>query len=466
MPFAEGLARGSMRWLRWLRWGLLCVGLLATSGPVAAWGNHSLLAYRAFEHMPEVAQAPAVRAEPLDEFLRDQEPALARLLDEQEAWARTEIQAYRPRPEALRWRPNPKHDAAARRLAFLRALRLSPQARFALFLQRDPRQPDLIGLPLLHEAVSTVALSKGATQQFEALPPWQPVSALAVLASACDEPDYGLDVDLFDEQGSDYGLGPQPFGNPAIRISSQAPFHMGFFHQGAVFNRLAPAFTRSFAPLRFHQYSTLAALAFRSGHPYWGWRFSGLALHYVQDLAQPYHASAAPGASLSGMVWANLLAAMGLPDRKAGLVVLQSNRHFVLERFQTQWALAAALARQDGPSEQALRDLSLDARYPAWSPAYLREVVAAEAHAAGPRTDAAVVVGAPARYVLDPGFDFGANEAGIDLDAETRSMLKAQRERLQAVVAELLGHFGAHSRNSLRAILRAGAQRTLHPQGK
>ena len=449
MHLAEGLRRRARRAL-----GLVLS--LAAVSPAGAWGNHSLLAYRAFEAMPEVARAPAVRVEPLADFLRAQEPALALLLDEHERWARVQIRAYAPRPTGLRFTTDPQRDDAARRLAFLRALRLSPQARFALYVQPDRRAAQAPAAPLAHEVVSSVALTTGATQRFEALEPGQLVSPLAVLASACDEPDYGLDIDLFDEQASGYGFGAQPFGNPAIRISSQAPFHMGFFHQGAVFNRLAPAFTRSLAPLRFHQYSTLAALAFRSGHDYWGWRFSGLALHYVQDLAQPYHASAAPGASLGTMLWANLLAMVGLPDRKAGLVVLQSNRHFVLERFQTQWALAATQSGQDGPSELALRNLSLDRAYPAWSEAYLKDVVAAEAHASGPRTDAAIVVGAPARYVLDPGFDFGANEGSIDLDAETRTALKAQRARLQAVLAELLGHFGAHSRNSLRAILAAG----------
>ena len=114
-----------------------------------------------------------------------------------------------------------------------------------------------------------------------------------------------------------------------------------------MFNALAPAFARSYAQLRVHQYTTLAALAFRSGHDYWGWRFTGLALHYVQDLTQPYHASAAPGERLPGMVWANLLDKLGFPGRKAGLIVLQSTRHFVMENYQTRRLLASAQAGQD-----------------------------------------------------------------------------------------------------------------------
>ena len=50
---------------------LLITTLLAVSAtsPAWAWSNHALANYRAFEVMPEVAQAPAVSAEPLEAFL-------------------------------------------------------------------------------------------------------------------------------------------------------------------------------------------------------------------------------------------------------------------------------------------------------------------------------------------------------------------------------------------------------------
>ncbi|WP_374660058.1 hypothetical protein [Inhella sp.] len=436
---------------------LIALALLLVPTWVQAWGNHALLSYRAFEGMPEVAQAAPVRVEPLDDFLRAQESRLVNMLDAQEAWARREIRAYAPRPDALRFTPQP--GDAERRAAFLRALRLSPHAAFALFVQPDPRRQGQVEQGLMpHELVSSVPLSKGATQRFLPLQTGQAVAPLAVLASASDEADYGYDIDLFeDNRGAPvgYDFGRQPFGNPALRISSQAPFHMGFFHQGAVFNTLAPGFARTFTQLRIHQYSTLAQLAFETGHRYWGWRFAGLALHYLQDLTQPYHASAAPGERLSGMLWAELLAKLGSPARKQGLIVLQSNRHFVLEKYQTQLVLAAALAgRDDGLNEQALRDMKADGAYPAWHAQYARDVVAAEAHALGPETDTAIVVGAPARYVTDPSFDFGATESGLDLDADMRRQLLAQREAFQAAVARLLRNFGAHSRNAVRGMLR------------
>lgn len=437
----------------------LLLALLPTQAQ--AWGNHSPMCYRAFERMPEVAGAAAVRAEPLADFLRGQEAAIANTLDAQEAWAQAHLKGHAARPAALRFVADARRSDTDRRAAFLRALRLSPRARLALYLQADPREAAPTRAALDAADVTAVTPSKGATQRFLALQAGEAVAPLAVLASACDEPDYGHDLNLFDDNpGSpadpSYGFGRQPFGNPAVAIGSQAPFHMGFFHQGAIFETLAPSFARTFTELRVQQYGGLAVLAWRTGHDYWGWRFAGLALHHVQDLTQPYHASAAPGAGLPHMMWVNLKAQLGAPADRQGLVVLQSNRHFVLEQFQTRWILEAARKRQDGALEQALRDAARDAAYPPWSPAYVREVVAAEAFKAGPATDVAVVVGAPAKFVTDPDLDFGANEARFG--PELARDLQGQRDALQRQLAELLGHFGAHSRNALRGLLKEVGQ--------
>jgi hypothetical protein len=48
------------------------------------------------------------------------------------------------------------------------------------------------------------------------------------------------------------------------------------------------------APARAHVFAELARLAFLKGHPYWGLRFLGNALHYLEDCAQPYHAAQVP----------------------------------------------------------------------------------------------------------------------------------------------------------------------------
>ena len=70
--------------------------------------------------------------------------------------------------------------------------------------------------------------------------------------------------------------------------------------------------------------------------------------------------------------------------------------------------------------------------------------------ASGLRPDAAVVVGAPAKFVSDPNFDFAANEA--TLGPELARQMQGQRDGLLQAVAELLAHFGAHSRNAVRGM--------------
>ena len=61
----------------------------------------------------------------------------------------------------------------------------------------------------------------------------------------------------------------------------------------------------------------------------------------------------------------------------------------------------------------------------------------------------------PAGYVSDPSFDFGVNEPGINLVSELAKRDAADRARLESIIAELMGNFGAHSRNAVRGILKA-----------
>jgi len=59
--------------------------------------------------------------------------------------------------------------------------------------------------------------------------------------------------------------------------------------------------------------------------------------------------------------------------------------------------------------------------------------------------------------VSDPGFDFGVHESGIDLLAELGQQDSAKLAALKQAVSELMGNFGAHSRNLVRGVLKAGA---------
>lgn len=436
------------------------IWLLAFASPqVFAWSNHSFAAYRTFENMPEVANAAPITVEPLEAFLKAEEKPIAALLADQETWAAAHLENYPARPAALAFTANAARSDAARRLAFLRALRVAPDSKFALYIQPDPRtQPDA-GSRIPYAAVNTLPEPPNSTNLYLGLKPGDQIAPLAVLASASDEPDYGLDINLWSDSPSEwgkvYGLGPLPFGNPALSYATQAPFHMGFFHEDRLLYLAAPFIKRTFPLLRAHQYATLAMLAFNTGHGYWGWRFTGLSLHYLQDLTQPYHASLAPGVSTFRLLTVNALAMAGISSLKNDTIVLLSNRHLALEKYQIELLENAARGKQDSALEKALRATGRDGSYPQWGADYLRDVVSAQSAAYGPRLAQTLVSTLPAGYVSDPSFDFGVNESGINLVSELARRDAADRARLDGMIAELMGNFGAHSRNAVRGILKA-----------
>lgn len=435
---------------------LLLAGLASVQG--LAWENHSLAAYRAFENMPEVAGAPSAKAEPLEAFLRAEESTLEALLAAQEAWALVHIEKYPARPPELAFKADPNRSDEARRLAFLKALRVAPDSRFALYSQSDPWNPGS-GNPLPASAVSTLPEEVDAGYRYLALKPDEPVPALTVLASATDEPDLGMDAKLFEDNGSDwgkqYGFGTQPFGNPWLAQGSRIPFHMGFMHESRLLQWGIPGIRRSLVLLRSHQYSTLAALAFRTGHAYWGWRFAGLSLHYLQDLTQPYRAALAPGESSAKLLSAQVLAMSGLPAMKNELIQLRAKRCLVLEKYQAELLLRAADDKQETALEKALHAMDKDKNYPDWSDRYLREVVSLQASRAAPELAHTLVAALPAELLADPPVDFSRREAVVRLIGDTSQPESPERLKLDATLAELLGNFGAHSRNALRGILRA-----------
>lgn len=440
---------------------LLAIALvLAPAASAWAWSNHALAAYRAFEVLPEVRQATPVAAESLEDFLTAQAQPIAKLLAAQDAWAQQHIPHYPPLPAALRFDPGvASQGPQALRKAFLMALRVSPESRLALYVQPDPWGPPPTAGRMPHDEVSALPLREKDDEkhQFVRLAAGEKVVPLAVLASASDEPDYGMDVNLFEDSpsawGPLYGFGKLPFGNPALDFATQAPFHMGYYHESAVIYAAAGFLRRTYPLLRLHQYRGLSELAFKNGHPYWGWRFAGLAAHYAQDLTQPYHARLAPGFSSARLIGIQLLALLGMPGSKNDMIVLLSNRHFVLERYEGQMLQSSSTTRQADALVDALHDTSTDASYGKWGDDSLRSQVSREAFDAGEAVTAQMSASVPSRYVDDPSFDFGVHGGSIDLMADVARQGPQAKAVLEGSIATLMRHFGAHSRNLVRAIL-------------
>jgi ABC-type multidrug transport system fused ATPase/permease subunit len=215
---------------------------------------------------------------------------------------------------------------------------------------------------------------------------------------------------------------------------------------------------RTLAPLRVYQFSTLASLAFRTDHPYWGWRFAGIALHYVQDLTQPYHANLQSNDTSLRFMALDTLAKVGWDGPKSNFMRLQANQSRVLDKYQAELMQAAATSRQDGALDKALRNADKDRSYPDWGTKYLRDTVVPQAQAQFAQTTKNLLDTMPAQYVLDPTVDFAAHESGVFLTLELRPAAAEKRARLDATLVDLMANFGAHSRNMLRAVLRASTQ--------
>lgn len=433
--------------------------------PAHAWSLHALAARPALEVLPELQQARPVAVESLEAFLAAEGPALEALLADEEAWARAQVLSYPPRPDALAFRVGGASPQALRQ-RFLSAVRVNPESRLALFLQRLPGQDDGGREPLNWSKVTTLrSASVQIAGRYVALREGESVAPIDVLVSACDEPDFGLDLGLFEDNGTSYGarygFGRQPFGNAAYEYSSQAPLHMGYYHEAAIVYRAAGFLRRTWPEYRVHLWQRLARHALATGHGYWGWRFAGWALHYLQDLTQPYHARVLPGIGVPRMLWINGVDLAGWHRPKEEAITLVANRHTAIENYQYFTLMLAHRRGETGhPALVALRDRSQDrAAAPNWTDATLRAGVAREAADAADALDETLEASLPPRYIADPGYATGVTEPGLDLAAVVAQGPAAARQRLDAMMARLLARFGVHTRAFVLDLLaRPGAR--------
>ncbi|AZV25173.1 phospholipase [Pseudomonas syringae] len=422
---------------------LISLLLLCAMAPTAwGWSNHTVGSYLALQDLPALRDAPPVQVEPLEQFLAEQYPAIVALLDEQERFAREHFNQYPPRPDNLKLPATPSDNL---RHDFLTALRINPQIFLAMVIQPLPGK-DLPEREHLQadQVMVEQTLSPWNRQRFIRVADREIVAPLAVLASAADEPDYGHDINLFSDNPGEvaalYGFGPQPFGDARFQYSSQAPFHMGFFHESPVVYAAAEFLERSWPDWRAYQYKGLARLAFASGHPYWGYRFLGWGLHHVQDLTQPYHAKPLPGVELPSLLLLEGKALAGFADDKQASIERVATRHMEVEKYQSTWLRRVLRAGQPHPMLDAYADATRDTTYPPYSVDYLREVVSVESVDDSAAFDEAIGQWLETAPVTS---DFSA---GNQLQRET-----FEHPELNQQLLRLLGHFGAHSRIYVRA---------------
>ena len=101
------------------------------------------------------------------------------------------------------------------------------------------------------------------------------VKASDILIKYSDEPDWDLDTNL------------ELNKIQALTGGSQGYRHMYF----SVFGGLLKA---GVAPQRANHFFEMSKIAFKKGDDYWGFRFAARAIHYLEDLSQPYHTYPVP----------------------------------------------------------------------------------------------------------------------------------------------------------------------------
>lgn len=408
-----------------------------------AWSNHSLGSQLALQAVPELQRT--LRYEPLEAFLDAQAPAIEQLLDQQEAFARAHFADYPARPDALRFSAATTL-AADRRGAFLQALRVNPQIRLAGFVQQLPGQADDGRSRLAAEQVLVFRkIGPWSHWRYLALQPGEAVSAVQVLSSAADEPDYGHDINLFSDNpgdvGAHYNFGAQPFGDARFEYSSQAPFHIGYYHEPALVLQAAPYLRRTLPHWRIYQYSGLARLALESGHDYWGYRFLGWALHYMQDLTQPYHAKTVPGFATAELMLIALKGAAGYPEDRLAAIARVADRHTAIEEYQLQRMQQLMAEQAESPLLQAYTQ-NPQHSYPAYSVDYAQQVVAAESYASADAFDELIGQWLARKPAAAAGFSGGNQLAQAQADP-----------LLEQLLIELFKRFGAHTRNVVQTTL-------------
>ena len=430
--------------------------LVATVHTVTAfaWSEHAMILDPMFQSMPEVAKAKPVKAETLGSFLVAEGKGLEAILKLDEQWNRKNLKNYRPLPDALLFKASDNPKEAIKR--FCDAARISDRYYYNLYIRKMPKASSA-GMAIVKGAGLTYLkdLSDIDDRTYLRVLPGKPVSVLDVLGTAADEPDMGIDIGLFEDNGTAQGkklnFGVQPFGNVNLEYSSQAPFHMGFYNEAGIVYALAGFLKETYPEYRIHQFKVLSEYAFKSGHDYWGWRFMGWGIHYLSDISMPYHSVVLPGVSTAKMLWINAKAMAGKDQAKKDAIQLVSNRHGALEKYQ-KYATRNAYARKNMGS---ILTIPVKTVVPVYNDNVPRENVSKMAAKYAKETDKALVECMPQKYVSDPKVEFN-DLPGTDKILDTVMKEKGQQciDKMNALDEELFKPALIYGESYIEAILK------------
>lgn len=423
---------------------LLILILLQITSNLFAWSNHSLATYIVVRDMEEIKNAKQVEVETLEDFLNKEKEGLGKLLNAEEEYLRKNLSYYPPRPDELDFAKSTEKNIVKR---FLYSIRVNPNIKLGYYLQILPG--DTTSKPLYEQKKVTLLTKDDWIMRytFTELKKGEKALAAEIIATAADEPDYGLDLELFSDNesefGKKYGLGEQPFGNPEIEYATQAPVHIGYYHEAGIVFLLAGFLKKTLPEYRLREFLMLSNYAFKTGHPYWGYRFLGWGLHYVEDLTQPYHASVLPGNSAIEMIWINTLAMLGFDSLKKAAIQRISVRHEAIENYHYAILLDSLKNHKSHIFMASILNTEKDNFYGEYNQAYAREMIAKESKERSDKLD----------YLLGNTKEILEFQRDANFDIQKIPDNTATKE-LNVLIEKMMVSLGAHSRNFIRAALK------------
>lgn len=438
--------------------GLLFSFFIVFAPLAQAWEGHALFTLLALQNMKELKNLPDVPAETLESFLQKEKSGIAKVLDENEKWSIQHIKAYSPLPKSLAFDIQMGLNKPVK-TAFMQSIRINPTLELPLFIQTLPGFKHHFNTTLPTSAIMLPELLKfpdlRVNTPVQKINAGEKLSPLEIITSYADEPDYGLDINLWSTDntwfGKQYGFGKQLWGNPKVFFTSQTQFHMGFFHEPKYFYVLSPSLNHFYPEYRIHLYLSLSKFAFQTDHPYWGYRFLSWALHYVQDLSQPYHSTLAPNVKGRQLLGIDLLKFIFIKSPANHLIQIESNSHLSLENY-SYFKLVAAIEK---PNEnkaiiQALRNSNVDSNYPPYDDNYARNIVAKESHNRANLIDETIHLAFPSNYITDPNYIFYVTDPNINMVKIAEKNLNLALQDLNNQLLQIFSSIGAHTRNVIR----------------
>ncbi|USE37997.1 hypothetical protein [Endozoicomonas sp. SCSIO W0465] len=429
---------------------------LLISAQAFSWSNHTLVSHQLLATIPQVHDAAPAKVESLESFLLANEKALEAFLDQQERWMQENLWHYAPRPPELAFKATGSKDNI--RTRFAHAIRVNPNTKWPLYLQLLPGEKRQ-SPPIKPRSISTLnRFGHLASVQLVQLKPGDKASAVDIVTTATDEPDHGLDIGLFTDSDTDYGkiygFGKQPFGNPNLEYGTQAPFHMGFYHESSILYALGGFLKQTYPEYRIQLFKQLSEFAFQQGHEYWGWRFMGWGLHYLGDFSNPYHVTPIPGNNVMTTLWVGLKGLIGFPEAQNRAIQLASNRHTVLEDFQS--LVMSRAYKENNIQHPTIQALTRQKPARVYEDGHIVTVISQQAYDKAHDLYKVLEQTMPEQYVDNPLVEYSKLNARFSLQ---KTVLMTSGEdgynQLVTIISDLLGGFSENGASYVEAILSA-----------